>query len=235
MTATALPRHRTVAVAAALLAVLATLLVPGTAVAADAGAEGALVAATNRERAAAGLSSLSVAGDLVAVARQHSVRMADSTDLHHNPALGSHVSGWQKVGENVGRGPSVDAIQQAFMSSPDHRTNVLDAAWTQVGVGVEVREGRMWVTVVFRQAEAAPAPEPTSAPAPQPQTQPAGTPADAPVDGPATPTDTSPERSTTPAAPEPSPEPTTPDAPAGDRALVMLTRVAAEDASIDAA
>ena len=36
------------------------------------------------------------------------------------------------------------------------------------------------------------------------------------------------------ASPEPAPEPT-PAAPADDRALVMLTRVAAEDAALDAA
>ena len=151
-----LPRRRGTAAVAALLALLVTLLVP-TAARADAGAEAAFVQRVNQERAAQGLAPLAVADDLVAVARRHSGRMADAADLHHNPALASEVTGWQKVGENVGRGPSVDPIHAAFMASPGHRQNILDGDWTELGVGVVVRDGTVWVTQVFREPEAAPA------------------------------------------------------------------------------
>lgn len=231
-----LPR-RTVAAAAALLALLATLLVPSVALA-DAGAEAAFVAHINRERAAHGLPAVSVAGDLTSVARQWSAQMAGSETLAHNPDLTSQVSGWQKVGENVGKGPEdVDAIHAAFMASPGHRQNILDGAWTEVGVGVQVRDGRIWVTEVFRQPEAAPAP----APAPEPAAEPPPAPGPAPEPSPAPAAEATPASTPSPDTtaaeadrPAPAPEPA-PEAEDGDRALVMLTRVAAEDAELDAA
>lgn len=234
-TAAPQPRRRTVAAAVALLALVLAVLVPGTARAADTGAEAAFVAAVDQERASAGLPGLTVADDLVAVARRHAVRMADSDDLHHNPNLTGEVAGWQKVGENVGRGPGVDVIHQAFMDSPAHRANVLDADWIEVGVGVEVRDGRLWVAQVFRQPAAAPAQAPAPAPAP------AAAPAPAPAAAPAPATDAA---SASAPAPEPAlasaPAPAPASAPVVDepvegRALVMLTRVAAEDAAFDAA
>lgn len=233
MDAATIPTHRrsTLVTLALLLSVLLTVLVPATA-RADAGAEGAFVAAVNAERAAAGLPALSVAGDLVAVARAHSARMADSGNLHHNPNLGSDVSGWQRVGENVGKGPDVGAIHEAFMASPGHRTNILDGTWTEVGIGVVVRDGRVWVTQVFRQPMAAAAPAAAPAPAPEPEPEPAPEPAPA-APAPAAeqapaPADDAPAEKP---APEPDPEPVATDG----RILQMLTRVAPEDEAIDAA
>ncbi len=43
---------------------------------------------------------------------------------------------WTKAGENVGRGGTVDAVWDAFMASPSHAANVLDPAFTRIGVGV---------------------------------------------------------------------------------------------------
>lgn len=162
--------------------------------------EGDFVARINQERAAQGLATLSVAGDLVAVARSHSGRMAGAGELYHNPNLGGDVANWQTVGENVGRGASVGELHGAFMASPSHRDNVLDDDWSQIGVGVAVAsDGRVYVTEVFRQpAGSAPAPEPEpqpeSAAAPQPESEAA-------TDEPAA-----------AAAPEPEPEPTRPPA-----------------------
>ncbi len=168
-------RRRGTAAVAALLALLVTLLVP-TAARADAGAEASFVQLVNQERAARGLAPLAVADDLVAVARRHSGRMADADDLHHNPSLATEVSDWQKVGENVGRGPSVDPIHTAFMESPGHRANILDGDWTQIGIGVVVRDGTVWVTEVFREPLAATAPAPAPAPEPAPAQAPAPAP-----------------------------------------------------------
>lgn len=147
--APAIPRRWMAAVCVVLAALVMATLAPTVALA-DADAESAFVSAANRERAAAGLSPLAVADDLVAVARRHSATMADGHDLHHNPSLTSDVASWQRVGENVGRGPGTDAIHAAFMASPTHRANILEAGWTEVGIGVEAREGRIWVTQVFR-------------------------------------------------------------------------------------
>jgi uncharacterized protein YkwD len=206
--------RRTGLIATLVLAMVLTL-VPQTAEVAhaDAGMESAFVAAVNRERAASGLSALSVAGDLTSAARSHSQVMGNGTNLHHNPNLGSAVSGWKKVGENVGRGPSVDSIHAAFMASAGHKKNILDPEWTQIGMGVVVVDGRIWVTQVFRTPAGAPAPAPAPAPVPEPEPAPepepkaAPTPAPAPAAPAATPAPDSP--ASQPAAPEsaPSPEP----------------------------
>ena len=171
-----------------LILALLGALVPGLQPAhADSGAESSFVSHINAERAAQGRSAVKVASDLTSVARRHSERMASSNNLHHNPNLGSEVSGWQKVGENVGRGPSVGAIHQGFMNSPSHRANILDSDWVEVGVGVVVRDGQMWVTEVFRlptstapepKPEPKPEPEPTPEPTPEPEPKPAASSSD---------------------------------------------------------
>ncbi len=143
----------------AVLAVVATLLPPMAPPAtADPGMEAAFVAAANRERAEQGRSSLSTAADLTAVAREHSRRMADRQDLHHNPGLGDDVTGWTKVGENVGRGGSVNTIHAALMASASHRQNLLDGDWTETGMGVVVSDGTVWVTQLFRKPSTTAAP-----------------------------------------------------------------------------
>jgi hypothetical protein len=117
-----------------------------------AGYESQFVAKTNAARQSAGMASYSVASDLVSIARAHSADMARSQTLYHNPSLTSQVSNWQAVGENVGEGPNVDDIHTAFMNSPDHRANILDHDFTQVGIGVVVdKNGIIWVTEVFRE------------------------------------------------------------------------------------
>jgi hypothetical protein len=147
----------------ALTTVLATLVLTGgagvvavvaapTAFASSYTFESQFVAKLNAARQAAGLQPYSVAADLTSVARSHSARMASSNSLYHNPSLTSDVSNWQAVGENVGTGPNVDDIHTAFMNSPDHRANILDHDFTQVGVGVSVdKNGTIWVTQDFRQ------------------------------------------------------------------------------------
>jgi uncharacterized protein YkwD len=178
------------------LALLATLLpgLPAAPAHADAGLEAQFVSRINQERGAAGLPPLGTAGDLTAVARSHSTVMGQGTDLHHNPSLGSDVGGWQRVGENVGRGMSVDDIHVAFMASPGHARNVLDPEWTEVGVGVAMVDRRIWVTEVFRLplGQASPAaeddpaadPEPEPEPAPEPDPEPRPEPEPEPEPGP---------------------------------------------------
>lgn len=138
----------------AIIALLAALLLPFAVRPADAAvdprAEQRFLELLNTARADAGAARLAVTADLVAVARAHSADMAAQGRLHHNPELATDVDGWQKVGENVGRGPQVDAIHDAFLASDGHRRNMLDRAYTEVGIGVEVVGGRVWVTVVFR-------------------------------------------------------------------------------------
>lgn len=123
-----------------------------------------------QERVARGIGGLVPASDLQEVARRHAQRMAERGEPYHNPNLGSEVEGWSIVAENVGVGPNVDDIHQAFMESPTHRDIILSGDLTELGVGVvSSDDGRLWVVEVFRrpEAKAAAAPQPA---APLPRT-----------------------------------------------------------------
>jgi hypothetical protein len=171
------PLRRILALLAALTVMLTGLAVP----AAHASAEGSFVAKINAERAAQGLAPVEVYWDLVDDARAHSKEMLAADDLYHNPNLSSVCSNWIGLGENVGVGPSADAIHNAFMRSSGHRANIL-GDYNYVGVGVAQGDGELWVTVVFMKGPAGlvtpvePEP-PTVEPEPEPEPS---TPADAP-------------------------------------------------------
>jgi uncharacterized protein YkwD len=111
-----------------------------------------LVAATNQARAAAGVASLSVSGDLAAAATRQAQTMAASGLLYHTPGLSSVICCWVVLGENVGEGPSAARLHAAFMASPEHRANILRTSFTQIGVGYAVdHRGTLWVSEIFRQ------------------------------------------------------------------------------------
>lgn len=127
----------------------------GLAVPAQAGTEGAFVAKINASRAAAGLPALSTHSDLIPDARAHSAEMMAAGQIYHTTNLGSVASGWEALGENVGAGPSVDSLHNAFMSSSGHRANIL-GDFNYVGVGTVEQDGVIWVTVIFMRKDSAP-------------------------------------------------------------------------------
>lgn len=154
--------NRALAVLGAMTA--GVVLVTGPA-AASSNPGAAFVAATNQARAAAGLPGLSVSADLTAAATHQAQNMADADALFHTPNLGSGLCCWAMVGENVGDGPSVSVIQAAFMASPDHRANILRAAYTQIGIGYLIdKHGTLWVSEVFRRPTGSAAPAAPVAP-----------------------------------------------------------------------
>lgn len=169
-------------VGVALVAVLTTLVAVAPAVA-SADDAAAFTQRIGQERAAAGLGGLRVAGDLADVATRHAQRMASEGRLYHNPSLTSEVSGWQRLTENVGTGPAVGEVHDAFMASSSHRANILDGRVTEVGVGVAWSDGRLWVSQVFRLPDGSttpPAPTAEPTPGPDPALEPeAPTPASA--------------------------------------------------------
>jgi hypothetical protein len=142
----------------------ATLLVAALApAAAAASAEGELLALMNAERAANGLGALSTHPDLSDDARAWSQHLMNQGSLSHNQNLAAVTSSWEKLGENVGVGPSVAALHAAFMASASHRSNVL-GDYDKVGISVvEESSTKLWVTVVFMKsfgAEPPPAEDP---------------------------------------------------------------------------
>lgn len=168
------------------VSVLVTLLATAGPVSASTtmpGAESDFVARIAGERSSRGLGALQTKADLVVVARRHAERMADRGQEYHNPALGDEVQGWQVVGENVGRGPDVESLHEAFMASQTHKDQILYPGYTELGVGVvkSKSDGALYVVQIFRQpmaaSEPAPAPAPTPAPAPAPAPVPEPAPA----------------------------------------------------------
>jgi hypothetical protein len=150
-------------------------------VASDPGVEAQFVSSINRLRASKGLGQLAVSGDLVAMARRWTDRMVAAGQISHNPNLGTEIGGpWTKMGENVGVGYDVAGLMQAFINSPAHYANLVDPAWTHVGVGVTIAsDGRMYTTHNFMAlgggAPPPPAPAPAAAAAPAPSPPPTTT------------------------------------------------------------
>jgi peptidoglycan hydrolase-like protein with peptidoglycan-binding domain len=104
----------------------------------------------NEERASHGLAPLHMNAQLTSVAHGWAATLASSGWLRHNPALTSQVGNWQTVGENVGDGANLSALADAFWRSADHRDNILDPSYTQVGISAAYANGRLWIVVDFR-------------------------------------------------------------------------------------
>lgn len=207
---------RLLAAAAATLVLLSTGAATDVADAAEPGLEAQYVAGLNAVRADAGLPPLAVDGELTAVARAWADQMASENRIWHNPNVGGQVSApWLKLGENVGTGVEVGAVMDAFVNSPAHYRNIVDADFDYVGVGVTYgSDGRMYTAHVFMDLDGgAPAPTP---PAPEPEE--------------ATPAETAAAQAPTPPAPDaavdetaqPAPPATPPAAAAPERIATVL-------------
>ncbi|HEX9314971.1 MAG TPA: CAP domain-containing protein, partial [Actinomycetota bacterium] len=118
---------------------------------ADTTEESCFVSAINAARSSAALAPLGADGDLLRLARVWSATMAAAGDISHNPNVASLAPpDWSTLGENVGFGPTCDSVVQAFMSSPEHRRNILDPSYSSLGVGVvDGPDGLMYVTEDF--------------------------------------------------------------------------------------
>jgi hypothetical protein len=162
---------------------LGALAVSTTAAHAEDRSAGDFVSLVNGLRTSRGLAPLTVDPTLAASAQRWTDQMAATATLAHDPALGSAVTGWTKISENVGNGPSVDSIWRAFLASPSHLTNLTDAEVTHLGIGfTRDARGGLWTTHRFIR-KAAPVVVPAPVPAPVPTPAPAPAPAPAPVVG----------------------------------------------------
>ncbi len=201
------------------LALTLALLVPiaggSVADAANTDDETRFVVLLNETRADAGLPPLEVHAELTELARAWTDEMRSAGGISHaDPISAGLDAAWLKLGENVGTGPAVDAVMDAFIDSPGHYANIVDPAFTHVGVAVLWDGERMYTTHRFMTLQ----PSQPDAPA-GPSTIPASTiPASpAPPQGPA--------EATLAAAPSP---------PAADPAAEARTRVAAVVAALHA-
>lgn len=121
--------------------------------------EQAMINEINKERAAAGLSPLQVDLRLVDVAQMKALDMKTNSYFSHtSPTYGSPFDmlknagiQYRSAGENIARNMSVDAAMAAFMSSDGHRKNILNPAYTHIGVGVVSSNSGNYYVQIFAQ------------------------------------------------------------------------------------
>lgn len=163
-----------VAMGAGLASVMALTVLPEPALADTGSDEASFVAKLNGLRASRGLRPLGVNGNLVNMARGWSAQMASRGGISHNGSMAAQApDNWARLGENVGMGPSVDSLHNAFVASPSHYANMVNPYYDAVGVGVVHSGGTIFVTFNFMAGGGAPqaapavaAPRPVAAAAP---------------------------------------------------------------------
>ena len=148
--------RRFVGLVAATVTLGSTLALVGATQASAASADYQFLSDVNSSRAQHGLKALVMVSDLHSLATNWSQHMASGgcgggQSICHNPNLTSQGGNWQEIGENVGVGPSESSIETAFMNSPEHRANILNGDYTEVGIGTATgSDGRLYVTQDFR-------------------------------------------------------------------------------------
>ncbi len=112
---------------------------------------------TNAQRAASGLGALTVNADLQRSAQRYVNHLAADGAFSHTDGsvLGTRVTQagyvYTFVGENLALGQtSPRGVVAAWMASPEHRANMLDGRFTEMGVGVARRsDGRILWCIDF--------------------------------------------------------------------------------------
>lgn len=106
----------------------------------------------NNIRKEKGLNALTYDWELSRVARYKSQDMKDNNYFSHtSPVYGSPYQmmkhfgiSYRSAGENIAKGYATpQAVVNAWMNSPGHRANILNASYTHIGVGY-VSGGNHW-------------------------------------------------------------------------------------------
>jgi len=114
--------------------------------------EAEVVRLVNQVRAENGLKALSVNWELSRVARYKSEDMSSSRYFSHtSPTYGTPFQmmrsfglSYRSAGENIAYGQRTPAaVMDAWMNSSGHRANILNASYTQIGVGY-CASGNYW-------------------------------------------------------------------------------------------
>lgn len=125
--------------------------------------EQAFLDALNQTRADLGLQELILHDELTVLSRLWAKEMAAEGEIFHaNPISENLTANWLKLGENVGVGPEVEALMDAFIASPGHYENIIDPEFTHYGVGVVWDGETMFTTHRFMKLADATATTPTT-------------------------------------------------------------------------
>jgi serralysin len=151
---------------------------------------------TNQFRAQNGLAPLKANLELNAAAQNHSADMANQDYFDHIGKNGSKpwdrakLIGYEArtMGENIAAGQTTpESVVQGWIDSPGHRANLLNASFTELGVGYDYLANdtgsvnyRHYWTQLFGSGDTNPAsylPTPTPSPSPSPAPSPSPSPA----------------------------------------------------------
>lgn len=114
--------------------------------------ESEVIRLVNEIRRQNGLSALTANWELSRIARYKSQDMVDNRYFSHtSPTYGTPFQmirafglSYRTAGENIAKGyPSPQAVVNGWMNSSGHRANILNASYTQIGVGY-VAQGNYW-------------------------------------------------------------------------------------------
>lgn len=113
-----------------------------------------MVQRVNAERDKVGLPALRIDMQLVILARKHSVDMFESGYFSHINVKGQDAGQraqrdgivYVLMGENLAYAPDIDAAHTGLMKSERHRNNILDSAWSRVGIGII--DGKVFGTMI---------------------------------------------------------------------------------------
>ncbi len=104
----------------------------------------------NNARAAHGVPRLADYSVSDTKAQNWANHLASIGTLQHSNLTSGYQSGsWCWLGENVGMGPNLSVIQNAFMNSRSHRDNILSRKYDHVGSGVAKRGNTYYVVQEF--------------------------------------------------------------------------------------
>ncbi len=118
----------------------------------------ALIKRINGARAAEAIGAVVADAGLHKIARAHAEAMMKAKLLGHDVGDGdpaSRVTGaglkYKLVGENVAKAKTERAAHRAIYASPSHRSNVLDARFKKVGLGVasDPKTGYLWIAELY--------------------------------------------------------------------------------------
>jgi hypothetical protein len=129
----------------------------------------------NQDRAQHGLGPVSLSGPLSAIAQSQANAMAGARRIFQNPAFPGDVPAANAAGENVGYGPDVDTVHNAFVASPEHQVIIVGPDYRVVGIAVASSPNGLMVVENFVDTAGAaivpppPPPPPVQKPPPPPK------------------------------------------------------------------
>lgn len=117
-----------------------------------------ILSLVNSERAAAGLSPLTLSSNLNYAATLKAQDMADNNYFSHtSPTYGTPFQmlqtlgiSYRAAGENIAKGQkTAEAVMTAWMNSEGHRANILSSSYGKLGVGYVNQNGTTYWVQIF--------------------------------------------------------------------------------------